>query len=517
MEIVDNKAVKLVVRDADRITQVIPKSKLIGQRKDGLYEVVVYWGLDEMRVLKNLGFKEIPSPITGRYAWPGVYKPFNHQKTTAAFLTLHQRAFCFNHMGLGKSSTCGWAADYLMSIGAIKKALIICPLSIMDTAWRADLFRVAMHRTVDIAHGTKATRQQIIRNNAEFLIINFDGVKTVKDDLLRAKYDLIIIDEANCIKNVTTDRWKAINSLIDQNTWVWALTGSPASQSPTDAYGLARMVVPERVPKFFGAFRDLVQNKISPFKWANKESAENTVFKALQPAIRFTKEECLDLPELLYTTREVAMTAPQEKYYRLLKEQLCIQTAGEEISAVNAAVGLNKLLQLANGSAYTDSGEIIDFDCTPRLNELDAIIEESSHKVLVFAMYRHGIEKITNHLVQKDIKCEVIHGGISAARRADIITRFQTEPDTKVLVIQPQSASHGVTLTAANTIVWWGLTHSFETYTQANARIHRAGQVNHCTVIHLISSPVEKKLLKALMNRDQAQTSLMSLYAEEIK
>jgi len=520
MEIVDNRAVKLTVRNASRITQVIPKSQLIGQRPDGLYEVLVHWGLDEMRVLKNLGIKNVPSPITGRYAWPGIYKPFDHQRDTAAFLTMNNRAYCFSEQGTGKSITVAWAADYLMTRGVIKKVLIICPLSIMDTAWRADLFRAAMHRTVEIAHGNKNQRRAIVAQNTEFLIINFDGVKTVAKELDRANFDLIVIDEANCIKNAQSDRWKAINSLVRQNTWVWALTGTPASQSPVDAYGLAKMVTPHTVPKFYGQFRDMVQNKVSTCRYINKSSAEDTVHKALQPAIRYTKEQCLDLPELMYSTRLVPMTAQQEKYYKTLKEQLRISAAGEDITAVNAGVALNKLLQVASGSVYTDTKEVVEFDCSSRLNELEDIIDESSHKVLIFAQFRHGIDMITRFLDNKKIRSESIHGGVSAKHRTDIINRFQNDHDpatcTRVLVIQPQSAAHGVTLTAANTIVWWGLTTSYETYAQANARIHRPGQVNHCTVVHLIGSPVEKKLLTALETREQSQINLMELYKSEM-
>jgi len=305
MEIVDNRAIKLTVRNAERITQVIPKSKYLGCRTDGLHEVLVHWGLDEMRVLKNLKVKNVPSPIIGKYDWPGMYKPFDHQRTTAAFLTMHQRAFCFSEQGTGKSASVVWAADYLMTQGIINKVLVICPLSIMDTAWRADIFKVAMHRTTAVCHGSKEARRKVLSQDAEFTIINFDGVKTVLPEMTKAKFDLIVIDEMNCVKTATTDRFKSINQLIGQNTWVWGLTGTPASQSPTDAYGLAKMVVPNNVPRFFGAFRDMVQTKATQFRWLNRPDAEAIVHRTLQPAIRFTKEECLDLPELLYTTRFV--------------------------------------------------------------------------------------------------------------------------------------------------------------------------------------------------------------------
>ena len=115
MDIVENKAVLLKVRDPDRITSVIPKSKLIYSEGENYHEVLVHWGLDEMQVLKNLKVRNVPSPIKGQYAWPGQYKPFDHQKETSSFLTLHRRAFVFNEQGTGKTASAIWAADYLMN------------------------------------------------------------------------------------------------------------------------------------------------------------------------------------------------------------------------------------------------------------------------------------------------------------------------------------------------------------------------------------------------------------------
>ena len=140
------------------------------------------WGLEEMQVLKNLGLKSAPSPILGKYDWPGMYKPFDHQRDTAAFLTLHRRAFCFNEAGCGKTGSVIWAADYLMKQKIIKRVLIICPLSIMDAAWRSDLFKFAMHRKVDIAHGAREKRIAILNSDAEFVIINYDGIPIVEQE-----------------------------------------------------------------------------------------------------------------------------------------------------------------------------------------------------------------------------------------------------------------------------------------------------------------------------------------------
>jgi len=498
----------LRVREPSRITTVIPKSKILDSG-----EVLVKWGLEEAQVLKNLRIKNVPSPIQAAYDWPGLYRPFSHQRDTASFLTLHRRAFCFNEQGTGKTSSVIWAADYLMTQNAIKRVLVLCPLSIMQSAWEADLFKFAMHRSCAIAHSySKDNRIKAIKSEAEFVIINYDGLEIVKNEINEAKFDLIVVDEANAYKNVSTKRWKTLVSIIRADTWVWMLTGTPASQSPTDAYGLAKIINPSGVPKFFGAFRDMVMQKITQFKWLPKPSSERVLHEVLQPAIRFTKEECLDLPDMTYVTREVPLTSQQIKFYETIRKNMMAIAAGEEITTVNAAANLNKLLQLSCGAVYSDSGEIVAFDAKSRMHALLEVIEEASHKVIVFAPFRHAIEIIAEELKAKSISCEVIHGGISATKRTEIFAKFQTEENPHVLVIQPQAAAHGVTLHAANVVVWWGPITSIETYLQANARVHRAGQRNPCTVVHIQGSPVEKRIYKMLSEKVDIHTRLIDLY-----
>ena len=509
MRIVRNRALLVgEVRNSDQITEIIPKSKVLPDEK-----LLVNWGIDEVHVLNNLGVKA-PSPIESRYEWTGKLKPFEHQKATASFLTLHRRAFCFNEQGTGKTASAIWASDYLMKQGKVKRVLVICPLSIMDSAWRTDLFTFAMHRTVDVAYGDAKKRKKIINQGADYVIINYDGVEIVADEIAKGGFDLIIADEATHYKNAQTKRWKVLNKLLTSNMWIWMMTGTPAAQSPLDAYGLAKIVNPNAVPKFFGAFRDKVMVKITQFKWVPKEDSVTTVFNALQPAIRFTKEECLDLPDMVYVKRQIEMTRQQKKYYNLLKDKMTMQAAGEQITAPNAAVNMNKLLQISCGAVYTDDGEALEFDIKHRYKVLKEVIDESSKKVLVFVPFKHVIDILVDKLAVDGIDAEIIRGDVSAPKRTEIFKRFQTMPDPKVLVIQPQSAAHGVTLTAANTVVWWGPTSSLETYAQANARVHRSGQDHKCTVVQLQSSPVEKRIYSLLDNRINIHTRIIDLYKD---
>lgn len=508
MQIIENKALLLKVRDPNRITTVIPKSKILDSG-----EVLVKWGLEEAQVLKNLRLKNIPSPILGLYDWPGLYKPFDHQKETASFLTLNRRAYCFNEQGTGKTGSVIWAADYLLSIGVVKRVLVLCPLSIMQSAWQDDLFRFAMHRTCAIAHSySRDKRIQAVDSGAEFVICNFDGLNIIKDAVDKGGFDLIVVDEANAYKTVSTARWKTLNSIVKPSTWLWMLTGTPASQSPTDAYGLAKLINPNGVPRFFGSFRDMVMFKITQFKWVPKPDAQKTVHDILQPAIRFTKEDCLDLPDMTYVTRDIPLTPQQTKYYEKIRKDMITLAAGEQITTVNAAANLNKLLQLSCGAVYSDNGGVVEFDASNRIDALKEVIDEASHKVLVFVPYRHAIHIVTEHLNKNGYDAEIINGDVPATKRTEIFKRFQETPKPKVLVIQPQAASHGVTLTEANVVVWFSPIMSVETYLQANARVHRAGQRNPCTVVHLQGSPVEKRMYKMLQGKIDIHEQMIDMY-----
>ena len=458
MEIIDNKALLFRTRSPDKYN-VIPKHKIVSE-EDGVYQIAVYWGLDEARVLKNLGVKGIQSPIVRRDKWPGRYIPMAHQIETSSFLTLHRRAFCFNDPGTGKTLSALWALDYLMQRGDIRRVLILCPLSIMHSAWMGDINNSIIHRSAVVAHHAVSSRRiEMIQENYEIVIANYDGLNLIASEIKNdGRFDLVIVDEGNAYKNTQTRRWKALASIIKPDTYLWMMTGTPASQSPVDAYGLARLVNPGGVPKFQTAWRDKVMNKISMFKWAPKADAKEQVFDALQPAIRFSKEQCLDLPPVITMTREVAMTAQQNKYYRLLKEQLMFHAAGATISA------------------------------------------------------------IVSHLEKQGIAVAQIHGDVSASKRGHIIHDFQTTPAVRVLVMQPQATAHGLTLTAADTVVFYGPLMSVEMYTQCIARADRKGQdSDKVTVVHIESSPIEKKLFLAMESKVTDHALLVGMFDNEVK
>ena len=515
MEIIDNKVLLLKTKRPKAVTEKIKKSKVIKSEGD-VHEVAIHWALPEAQALASLKVKDVPSPMQRDYKWAGKLEPFAHQKVTAGFLSLRKKAFCFNEQGTGKTASVIWAADYLMKVGLIRRVLIVCPLSIMKSAWQQDLFKFAMHRSCSVAHGVSKTRKKIVAAGSEFVIVNFDGLAVIEDEVANGGFDLIVVDEANAYKNVQTNRWKILKRLTAKIEWLWMLTGTPAAQSPVDAYGLGRLVNPDGTPKFYGMYRDQVMYKVSQYRWIPKPHAKDVVHAILQPAIRFERAQCLDLPEVTYMEREAPLTPQQLKYYKLLKNQMVFEAAGETVNAVNAATNLNKLLQISGGAVYSENREVVEFDVSNRLNVVLEAIEEASHKVLVFVPFTHTIELLKKTLDANGISNAVINGQVSVHKRSDIVTEFQTKPDPHVLIIQPQAASHGLTLTAANTIIWYAPVPSVETYLQANARINRPGQKNPMTIIHIHGSAVENRLYTMLQNNINNHAKIIDLYRQEL-
>jgi len=516
MQIVDNKILLLRTRNPDKYG-IIPRSKYLGEPAPGMHEVAVFWGLDEAIVLRNLGVKKAPSPILRDYSWPGAFKPMSHQRDTAAFLTLHKRAFVLNDPGTGKTSSALWAADYLMRKKRVRRCLIVCPLSIMRAAWMADLMKTVIHRSAVIAHHSSAERRiEAVRGGAEFVIVNYDAVQIIAEEVIRdGTFDLVIADEASMVKNAQTRRWKALKSVVPKDGYLWLMTGTPAAQSPLDAYGLGKLVNPTNCSRSLTLWRDTVMTQVSTYRWIPKHDAAQRVHRLLQPAVRYTKAECLDLPPVVTVTRDVEMTAQQKKYYKIIKEQMLVHTAGETISAVNAAAVINKLLQISAGAAYSDNKEVVEFDCSPRLKVLQEVIDQTDRKVLVFAHYRHSIDTIVTFLTNAGYTTEQIHGGVSASNRPAIINKFQSAPSSElqILVMQPQAAAHGITLTAADTVVFWSPIPSVEHYIQCVARADRKGQTaDKVTVVHLQSNDLERDRYKQLQGKIADHTAYISLY-----
>lgn len=512
------KAVVFKMRRPEKITTVIPTAVMVP--KKGHTIVAVPHRPDETRVLRNLGF-DVPSPMPIHYAWPkanGRFDPFEAQRETASFLSMHSRAYCLNSMGTGKTNAALWAYDYLRRVKQVKRMLVVCPLSTMERTWGDGVFSTFPHLDFAVLHGTREKRLKLLNTDVHIYIINIDGVRTIVDALAkRDDIDLIVVDELAMARNSSTERWKTLDRICNKQVTrrVWGMTGSPTPNAPTDAWAQCKLVTPDNpnVPKYFGRFRDSVMRQMGPFKWIARQDANDTIQKMMQPAIRYSLDDCTDLPEQTFITREVEMSADQKKAYKDMMSKLSTEASGGQILAVNEAVKANKLIQIACGVAYDTNGNEVLIDNKARMETLRELIEESEGKVIVFVPLTGALEHVAAEL-RKDWLVEVVHGATSKTERDDIFRRFQNTPEPHVLVANAQTMSHGLTLTAATTIVWYAPVHSNEVYEQACARVRRPGQTRTTVIAHIAGSDIERKVYKRLSEKQSMQGVLLEMIKE---
>lgn len=515
----EKKAVIFRLKNPSRITTVIPTAIEVDHKGQRL--VAVPHRPDETRVLRNLGF-EVPDPMPMHYAFPkvsGRHNPFAAQIETASFLSMHSRAFCLNGMGTGKTNSALWAYDYMRRTKIVNKVLVVCPLSTMERTWADSVFNTFSHLDAVVLHGTREKRIKLLKEDVHIYIINIDGLATIKDELAkRPDIDLIVVDELALARNSSTDRWKMLNTICNKqmSRRVWGMTGSPTPNAPTDAWAQCKLITPDNtgVPKYFGAFRDRVMRQLTQFKWISRPEANDVIYQMMQPAIRFSLDDCTDLPEQIFITREVEMTVEQKKAYKDMLSKLATEYAGGQILAVNEAVKANKLIQIGCGVAYGTDGVEVVIPSKPRMDVLKEIIEESEGKVIVFVPLTGALEHVAAEL-RKDWSVEIVHGETSKNQRDQIFSDFQRGLDPRVLVANAATMSHGLTLTAATTIVWYAPVHSNEIYEQACARVRRPGQTKTTVIVHIAGSDVERRVYKRLQDKQSMQGLLLDMMKEQ--
>jgi len=506
-----HKALVLKLRNPDLVTTVIPSSKILNVK--GNKYVAVRHGLDEVKVLRNIGI-QAPSPIHYYYDWPGRFKPFNAQREAAGFFTLNNRAFNLSEMGTGKTMATLWAFDYLRSMGAALKALIVTPLSTLERTWADEIFNHFPHLNASVLYGNRDKRLRMLNTDADIYLINHDGIKVsgfVEAIQARTDINLVIIDEiAQVARNAGTGRYSCLKRICAGRD-VWGLTGTPTPNAPTDAWAQCRLVSPDKVPVYFNRFKDAVMKQITQYVWVPRPNAMDIVYQSMQPAIRFTRDECVDLPPCMYETRQTELTPEQSSLYKQMLTKLKAEAEEGQILAVNEAVKAQKLIQIACGVAYTSDGDNVVAHPGPRLEVLREVIEEAGTKVIVFVPFVGVLNYVADFLRAHQITVECIHGSVSKAERDRIFQDFQHSSYPKVLVAQPAAMSHGLTLTSASTIVWYAPITSADIFEQANARITRPGQKHNQFIVMIEGTEIERKYYKRLKDKQKLQGTLLDL------
>ncbi len=521
--IVDTERRELILhlRDPTRILETVPDAR--EHVHQGHRLIAVPHTTPTTHILSNLGI-DPPHPVDHYYRWPirPGRTPLEVQRATVRFLTRYSRAYCLNDMGTAKTLAALWSFDWLRQEGQARRLLVVAPLSTVERTWGDEIFHDLPHLQFVVLHGhSRKERLRRLDQDADVYIINHDGVKVIQEYLTtRVDLDTVVIDElSQAARNATTALWRALNAILRGRPRVWGMTGTPTPNSPMDAWAQCRLITPSTVPSFYSHWRNRVMIPIGggPFKkWHPKEDALSHVERAMQPAIRYRRDECIDLPPVTYETRSVALTADQQRLYEDMMKTMVAEYRDHKITAVNAAVKGMRMVQIASGVAYGPDRQPVVIAPKPRMAAVIETIEEAAAKVIVFVPW-HGClhlvaDALRGHFGEGAVA--VIHGGVPPEERNTIFSAFQSASALpRIIVAQPKAMSHGLTLTAANVVIWYAPITSAETYEQANARITRPGQRNNQLIVHIEGTKLERKLYETLKTRTDMQSALLDLFA----
>ena len=391
--------------------KLIPDAKLVGDRLHVRHTPAT------SILLRTIGI-ELPAAVS-QYGYNGG-KPFEVQKRTCELLTENPRAYVLNSMGTGKTKSAVWSFDFLRSQNLAKRMLVIAPLSTLRFVWAREVFATCPHLSVNVLHhpsGGRAKRLKLLDEPADIYVINPDGLGVVIDEVIRRKdIDVICIDELAMFRNLTL-RTKLLKRIARSKTIVWGMTGAPTPNHPTDVYQQAMIVTPHTCPMSFTRFRDETMVKVGDFRWLPRPDATEKAMKVLRPQVRFTLDDVTELPDYVSQYTEVPMSSTQAMVYKDIKQHCYGMIQGREITTANAAVAMNKLLQISLGWCYGSDGSIIDLDGKPRLEALTDLVKASNHKVLVFVPYKHALAGVCAHLDSAKIENAMVSGDTPAKQR----------------------------------------------------------------------------------------------------
>lgn len=491
--------------------------------------------LHNYRLLRANGV-DMPGPITRTYSFPSLYpSPMPHQVATCDFLSQYDRAHCHNAIGTGKTLIIYWLVDFLKREGYINRTLVIAPLSTLESTHAKELKWSLHHLSYNVLYGPKSKRVELLAQEKDIYIINFDGVKVLKDYIaVRADIDCIIIDEIAVLRNANTQIWKLMNVLFGAhaNKKLYGFSGSPMPNAPTDCYGQARLINPQALPQqinwrshkqepiSFTKFKMDTMLKVSEWKWVPVTGWQKKCRKVLQPSIRFTREDVEpDLPAVVLETRVIPLSEAQEKAYKQMMQHCVAEVkAGTLVSAAHEGAKILKLVQISSGAIYDEAKNTHYIDCKKKLEELIDIIEQTNNHVLLAVPFVNIALFIRKELRTKRHSAECILGQRTNLNQRGKIIDFFMWGDLKVLIATPGSIPHGVNLQAkCHTTVWWGPINRYDIYEQFNGRTDRKGQSQKVLVIHFESTEVDRDIYAKLRTKCGAQGILLNLLKKGIK
>ena len=389
--------------------------------------------------------------------------------------------------------------------------LIVAPLSILGV-WREEFCKFAdLEYSLTILNGSESKKteklRQIPTNGLQIAVINYESAWRMEDALADWDADLIVCDEGHKIKTHNIAASKCMHRLGARARYRMLLTGTIITNKAIDVFSPYKFLNPAVFGNSFYAFRNRYFDLTG---YGNhtpvlKDSMANELTRRIHSiAFRATKAECLDLPETTEIVRTVELESPAQRLYQSIVRDSCISLNGGEVTAANVLTRLLRLSQMTGGFLRRDDSDRPVPVSGAKLAALSDIVDSAAQegsKLVIIARFLPEIDAIRKLLEQKAIVYSVISGEVKD--RDEQVRRFQDDPDTTVFIGQIATAGLGITLTAADTMVFYSLDYSMSNFEQTKARIHRVGQRNPCTYIYLVAAgTVDEKVLQAL--RDKA-------------
>lgn len=449
------------------------------------------------------------------------FKPWNYQQYAINHVIDNSASGLFLDMGMGKTVSTLTSIDDLILLGEVNKVLVIAPLRVAEDTWstEVDKWDHLKHLRISKILGSKKQREEAINTEADIYVTNRENVDWLVTECFNNWiWDMVVIDELSSFKSSKAKRFRALKKVRPYFKRIVGLTGTPAPNSLIDLWPQIYLLDGgQRLGKTITGYKERYfkpgrRNGYVVYNWELKEGSEEAIQNKISDiCISMSAKDYLDIPERIDNRVEITLPIKVMDTYKQLEKDLVLEIGEEDITAANAAVLTNKLLQLANGAIYSEDKEVVRIH-DEKLDRLEEIIDIANGKpVLVFYNFKHDYDRISKMLTKNKIKNQALN-------TSDDIKKWNNG-EIQVALLHPASAGHGLNLQyGGNIIVWFGLTWSLELYQQANARLHRQGQKETVIIHHLIAKgTVDEDVMNALANKEVNQNMLLEAVNARLK
>jgi SNF2 family DNA or RNA helicase len=449
-----------------------------------------------------------------------IARPFAHQKKSLEHAKSTPVVYDCSDPGTGKTAVAIWDFESRRKKKG-KCALVLAPKSLLRSTWYNDFKKFAPQLTVAVA--TAADRGEVFNQNADVYVTNIDAAKWLAQQpkSFFSRFDTLIIDESSAYKHATSQRSRAMAKIAKMFKFRRAMTGTPNGRSITDVWHQVYLLDDgNRLGNSFYSFRNAVceprqvGRSAHAINWTDKDGAEEAVFGLLQDiVVRHKFEDCVDIPANHRYTMEYELPNKHRKAYDQM-EQLQIldfKKQNKTVTAVNAAVLANKLLQVASGAVYSGTDDAVLVD-DGRYKMILDLVEERQHS-LVFFHWKHQRDALTAEADKRGITFCTLDGEVGDDERNNMVTAYQAGK-FQVMFAHPKSAAHGLTLTRGTTTIWSSPTYDLELYEQGSKRQHRMGQTQKTETITVVApGTIDTRVYEILQGKNARMQNLLNLFA----